>query len=160
MNNLTLTQRLMADTPSFFKKVHILGLALVAMAVSLANVPLVPAKVLLILGIVGGTLAVVSLFAVKDAAIIAAAPSVTDGLMQVLPDLVNQFGQVKDEIINQTATHGETLKTISDQLSALNTAPAVSVSVQTAPPADTAPPAATEPPNTGDGAVKPGLSLV
>lgn len=98
--NLSLTQRLMADTPDFFKKVDFFGLTIVGLSVSLSGI--VPAHYLIIAGSIGGTLTVISKFAVKD---IAAIPSLTQTedpakTVAAVTDLANQATELKNDVEN------------------------------------------------------------
>jgi hypothetical protein len=63
---LSLWQRIMADTPAFFKKAQVLGAGLVTLAVSLSKIGIVPPAISAIATAIGATIATVSQFAVKQ----------------------------------------------------------------------------------------------
>ncbi len=63
---LSLWQRIMADTPSFFKKAQVLGAGVVTLAVSLTKIGIVPSGISAIATAIGATIAAVSQFAVKQ----------------------------------------------------------------------------------------------
>lgn len=93
----TLIQRWYAETPTFFKNLHLLGLFLFGLSVSLYGNPIVPAKYIIILGSVGATLAIISNFAVKDSALFANGIDVKS-VLAALPDLLNQVNTMKTDI--------------------------------------------------------------
>ncbi len=66
MENYTLWQRIVANTPAFFKKVQLMGLAFAGLGTSLSQVPGIPQKLTTILISVGGAIAVIAQFAVKQ----------------------------------------------------------------------------------------------
>lgn len=59
-------ERITSDTPSFFKKVQILGAGLVAVSVSLTGIDIVPVAVTAIMAAVGTTMGAIAQFAVKQ----------------------------------------------------------------------------------------------
>jgi len=63
---LTLWERLTMDTPSFFKKVQLLGLTLAGLGTSLSQVQGIPAKLTTILISAGSAMAIIAQFAVKQ----------------------------------------------------------------------------------------------
>lgn len=99
---LSLGQRLLADTPAFFKVTHFIGLAVVILSVVFAKY--VPGDIGIVLKSVGSAIAVLSPFAVNDVAALQAAPNLLDGLANLLPDLVTQLAQVKDAFNSPVVT--------------------------------------------------------
>jgi hypothetical protein len=63
---LTLWERLASDTPSFFKKAQLLGLALAGLGTSLSQVQGVPVKLTTIFISAGSAMAIIAQFAVKQ----------------------------------------------------------------------------------------------
>jgi len=61
----TLWQRLFSDTPSFFKKIQVFGLALAGLGTSLSQVQGIPLKLITILISAGSAMAILAQFAVK-----------------------------------------------------------------------------------------------
>lgn len=59
-------ERITGDTPSFFKKVQILGAGLVAVSVSLTGIGIVPVAVTAIMAAVGTTMGAIAQLAVKQ----------------------------------------------------------------------------------------------
>jgi amino acid permease len=59
-------ERISGDTPSFFKKVQILGAGLVAISVSLTGVGIIPVAVTGIIAAVGTTMGAIAQLAVKQ----------------------------------------------------------------------------------------------
>lgn len=95
--NLSLGQRLMADTPNFFKIAGHIGTFLILAAAGLAFGHVAPA-ITTAVGALGTGIAVVAPFAVKDIATVAAAGSPILGAVELLPQLLDQFDQVKSAI--------------------------------------------------------------
>ena len=62
----TLWQRITSDTPSFFKKVQILGAGLVTLSISLTGIGIIPVAITAVMATVGTTVAAVAQFAVKQ----------------------------------------------------------------------------------------------
>lgn len=91
---LSLGQRLAADTPPFFKKVDLLGLALIAVAGGLKDVPSVPLWVIALVAGIGGAFTLLSRFAVQDTAVLANQNATVADYTEVLADLPNQFNQL------------------------------------------------------------------
>lgn len=91
-------QRLMADTPDFFKKVDFLGLVLIGLAVALKGV--FPPEYLLIGGTIGGTMTTISKFAVKDMASLPALLQTDDPqkTVETITELANQANELKDDV--------------------------------------------------------------
>lgn len=107
---LTLWQRIMADTPTFWKKVHLIGLGLativaaVTTAVTQIYSPL-PHLVTVSLAVAAGIAAVLAalpLAAVKDTAILSKPDATIQDYANVLSDMRNQYVQVQ-AIIDNTA---------------------------------------------------------
>lgn len=96
----SLIERFLADTPVFFKKIHVFGLLLVGLAVSLSGAHIIPEKFVVITGTIGGTLALVSQFAVKDTAAITGAFTDPASLIKTLPDLFSQVAEIKNIVSN------------------------------------------------------------
>jgi hypothetical protein len=96
--NLSLGQRLMADTPNFFKKIDFLGLVLIGLAVTLKGI--LPAQYLLIMGTIGGTLTTISKFAVKDQVNLPALMQTDDPQKTVdtVTELANQATELKQDV--------------------------------------------------------------
>jgi hypothetical protein len=61
----SLWERIISDTPTFFKKAQLFGLGLAALGTSLSTVTGVPAKLTTVLISAGSTIAIVAQFAVK-----------------------------------------------------------------------------------------------
>lgn len=99
---LTLGQRLAADTPTFFKKVELVGLALAAAGGSLTQVPNLPVWVVpLTLGI-GASLTLISKFAVKDTSVLANPNATIQDYANVLSDLPKQAVELEQGIAATT----------------------------------------------------------
>ena len=64
--NYTIWQRITANTPSFFKKVQLFGLAVAGLGTSLAQVPGISSKLTTTLISAGSVMAIVAQFAVKQ----------------------------------------------------------------------------------------------
>lgn len=62
----TLWQRVFSDTPSFFKKIQVIGLSLAGLGTSLAQIPGLSSKFTTILISAGSAITVVAQFAVKQ----------------------------------------------------------------------------------------------
>jgi hypothetical protein len=62
----TFWERILSDTPSFFKKAQLFGASLVVLSVSLAEVNVIPIKVVTVIATIGGTIAALAQFAVKQ----------------------------------------------------------------------------------------------
>ena len=63
--NLTLLQRIISDTPVFFKRVQVFGLGLAGLGGTLANIHGVPAGLSTVLISAGSAIAAIAQFAVK-----------------------------------------------------------------------------------------------
>nr|WP_294945260.1 hypothetical protein [uncultured Mucilaginibacter sp.] len=63
---LTILQRILSDTPAFFKRAQLFGLSLAGLGTSLTQIAGIPGKLSTILISIGSTMAVVSQFAVKQ----------------------------------------------------------------------------------------------
>jgi len=59
-------ERITSDTPSFFKKVQIIGAGLVAVSVSLTGIGIIPVAITAIMATVGTTMGAIAQFAVKQ----------------------------------------------------------------------------------------------
>lgn len=95
---LTLGQRLAADTPTFFKKVELVGLALAAAGGSLTQVPNLPVWVVpLVLGI-GASLTLISKFAVKDTSVLANPNATIQDYANAVSELPLQAAQLEQGI--------------------------------------------------------------
>ncbi len=66
MQNITLWQRFISDTPTFFKKAQAFGFGLAGLGTSLTQVAGIPDKLSTILISAGTTVAVIAQFAVKQ----------------------------------------------------------------------------------------------
>lgn len=97
---LSLGQRLAADTPLFFKKVKFIGLALIAVAGSLTQLSGLPVYLAPLLLGVGTTFTILSEFAVKDTSVLANPNATIADYSAVLADLPNQFEKLHDGIAN------------------------------------------------------------
>jgi hypothetical protein len=64
---LTLLQRVLSDTPGFFKRAQLFGLGLAGVGTSLTQVNGIPVSLCTILISTGSTIAIVAQFAVKQA---------------------------------------------------------------------------------------------
>ncbi|MGZ3757229.1 MAG: hypothetical protein ACXVAY_00775 [Mucilaginibacter sp.] len=62
----TLWQRITSDTPAFFKKIQLFGLALAGLGTSLSQVQGIPAQVTTALISVGSAMAIIGQFAVAQ----------------------------------------------------------------------------------------------
>lgn len=62
----TFLERVRSDTPSFFKKAQLFGASLVVLSVSLAEIKVIPVKVVTVIATIGGTIAALAQFAVKQ----------------------------------------------------------------------------------------------
>jgi hypothetical protein len=62
----TILQRILSDTPEFFKRAQLFGLSLTGLGTSLTQVSGVPANLCTILISAGSTIAIVAQFAVKQ----------------------------------------------------------------------------------------------
>lgn len=100
---LTLGQRLAADTPTFFKKVELVGLALAAIGGSLTQVPNLPIWVAPVVLGIAATLAVISKFAVKDTSVLANPNATIQDYSAVLADLPSQYVELQKGISDTIA---------------------------------------------------------
>ena len=64
-NKLTLWQRIISDTPMFFKRIQILGVALAGLGGTLASIQGIPAGLTTVLISAGTAIAAIAQFAVK-----------------------------------------------------------------------------------------------
>ncbi|WP_374951121.1 hypothetical protein [Mucilaginibacter sp.] len=62
----TLWERIINDTPTFFKKAQLFGSSLVILSLSLAEIKLLPTYLTGIIASIGATMAAVAQFAVKQ----------------------------------------------------------------------------------------------
>lgn len=62
----TILQRILSDTPEFFKRTQLFGLSLAGLGTSLTQVNGVPANLCTILISIGSTIAIVAQFAVRQ----------------------------------------------------------------------------------------------
>ncbi|MBD1394618.1 hypothetical protein [Mucilaginibacter glaciei] len=62
----TVWERITNDTPSFFKKAQVFGASLVVLSISLAENQLIPSHIITIIASIGGTIAAIAQFAVKQ----------------------------------------------------------------------------------------------
>lgn len=92
---LTLGQRLEADSPSFFKNAELLGLALIGISASLSQIQGIPVNVVAIVASIGGTLSVISKFAVKDTSVLANPNATIQDYSNALADLPAQYQEIK-----------------------------------------------------------------
>ena len=91
--NPTLIQRLLADTPDFFKKADFIGYGLLLIAAIMAYFKL-PAEASTVVATIGASFSGLSKFAVKDSALFA--QGITgDALTQMVVDLGAQFAELK-----------------------------------------------------------------
>jgi hypothetical protein len=124
MNNLSLGQRLMADTPKFFKIAGLIGTILVIAAASMAYFH-VPVAATAAVGALGTGIVTLSPFAVNDVATITSAPSLISGVAELIPQLIEQIGQVKTAIANPAPVSLSADATaLLTQVATLNAAPA------------------------------------
>lgn len=91
---LTLGQRLAADTPTFFKKVDLLGTSLAAIGTGLTQVQGIPGWIGPVLIAIGGSCMLLSKLAVKDTSVLANPNATIADYSAVLADLPNQFEQL------------------------------------------------------------------
>lgn len=97
---LTLGQRLAADTPTFFKKVEFVGLGLLAIGGALTGITGLPIFLApAILGI-GSTLTVISKFAVKDTSVLANPNATIQDYSDTLKAIPAQVSELKEGISN------------------------------------------------------------
>lgn len=100
--SLTLGQRLAADSPAFFKKTELVGLALIGISATLSQYPtLIPANLIAIIASVGATLSVISKFAVKDVSVLNNPNATIQDYGNALSQLPAQYQEIKAGI-NQT----------------------------------------------------------
>lgn len=97
---LSLGQRLAADTPLFFKKVKFIGLALIAVAGSLTQLSGLPVYLAPLLLGVGTTFTILSEFAVKDTLVLANPNATIDDYAKVLADIPGQIKTLHEGIQN------------------------------------------------------------
>lgn len=102
--DLTLGQRLAADTPTFFKKVDFIGLALMAIGGGLTGIVGLPAFIVPALLGIGTTLTVISKFAVKDTSVLANPNATIQDYTAVLVELPKQLAEIKEGIANTVQT--------------------------------------------------------
>lgn len=124
---LTLGQRLVADTPTFFKKVELVGLALAAAGGSLTQVPNLPTWVVpLILGI-GASLTLISKFAVKDTSVLANPNATIQDYANAASELPLQAAQLEQGIADtvQAIKTGQVTPAIPPAATPIIPAPAV-----------------------------------
>jgi hypothetical protein len=91
----SLIQRLYADMPVFWKNVHLFGLALVAIAAALSVVAGVPVMAVTIVGSIGGTLSVISEFAIKDSTLFSGGLT-TENVIAAIPQIAEQVVEAKE----------------------------------------------------------------
>lgn len=66
MEKLTIWQRIIADTPAFFKRAQVFGISLVTLATTLSQIGSLPGQIITIATTVGATITAISQFAVKQ----------------------------------------------------------------------------------------------
>jgi hypothetical protein len=91
---LTLGQRLMADTPDFFKKSHIVGLVLI-LAAAVLNHFNMPIQVVTIVATVGGSITAFSQLPVKDITAIESQGVSMTNVLTLITDLSGKIEEVK-----------------------------------------------------------------
>ena len=94
----TLYQRLMADSPNFFKKAELFGLFLIGLSAAINQIPGVPQIVAIVVGSVGATLSVISKFAVKDITALNNPNATLQDYTDLAKDLGGQIAEVKANI--------------------------------------------------------------
>lgn len=97
---LTLGQRLAADTPTFFKKVEFIGLGLLAIGGALAGIAGLPVFLIPALMGAGTTLTVISKFAVKDTSVLANPNATIQDYAVAAAELPKQIAEIKTGIAN------------------------------------------------------------
>jgi len=97
---LTLAQRFAADTPTLFKKIDLIGVALIAIAGSLLAVPGIPIWVSPTLVGIGVTLTTISKLVVKDTSVLANPNATIEDYSKVLADIPNQIQELHAGIRN------------------------------------------------------------
>ncbi len=97
---LTLGQRLAADTPTFFKKVEFVGLALLAVGGSLTSIVGLPLFLAPALLGVGTAFTVLSKFAVKDTSVLANPNATIQDYSNTLKEIPGQVSELKEGITN------------------------------------------------------------
>ena len=91
--DFNLIKRFLSDTPDFWKRVDFIGLLLIALATLLHDLG-VDALIVSVVGAIGGTLALVSKFAVKDIAILQSSTDALDAAGKMLPEIRQQANAV------------------------------------------------------------------
>lgn len=98
-NNLNLIQRLLAETPKDARILRMLALLIFGLLPRLSQ--FIPANIIAHLSDYAIAAAALASFAVKEAAVINSAPSLPDGLFDVLQDLPTQIADLKTAIKTQ-----------------------------------------------------------
>ena len=62
----TFWERIISDTPAFFKQAQIFGASLVALSISLAEIKVIHVQLVTVLASIGGAIAALAQFAVKQ----------------------------------------------------------------------------------------------
>lgn len=100
---LTIGQRLAADTPVFFKKIELIGLALLALGGSLTQIQGLPLYLAPIILGIGTSFTLLSKFAVKDTSVLANPNATIEDYAKVLSDIPNQIKELHEGIQNTVA---------------------------------------------------------
>ncbi len=96
---LTIWQRLLADSPAFWKKVNYIGLALGAIVAAIqTNVPTFPKTWLGLMAGISVGLVAASQFAVKDTSALAKPDATVQDYINLAGDLQKQYAEVKSSI--------------------------------------------------------------
>jgi hypothetical protein len=101
---LSIGQRLAADTPTFFKKVELVGLAVLGIAGSLSQIQGLPYWLQPLLLGIGGMLTLIPKFTIKDTSVLANPNATIEDYSAVLADLPNQFKELHAGIANTVAS--------------------------------------------------------
>ena len=123
--NPSLIQRFFSDTPDLFKVIQLIGLLMVLANHVLNHYHITGAFTdeLLTIGLV---ISFLSQFVMKDAAVIEGAASPLAGVVQLIPDLINQFDGLKTALADHATTNAGLLQSITTLLTGTGvTAPSV-----------------------------------
>lgn len=111
---LTIWQRLLADSPAFWKKVNYVGLALGAIVAAIqTNVPTFPKTWLGLMAGISVGLVAASQFAVKDTTALAKPDATIQDYINLAGDLQKQYAEVKSSIeatVNKINNPGATIE--------------------------------------------------
>jgi len=152
---LTIGQRILADTPIFFKIAQICAFAAILADALLVKLNIGSADIHTMLGTAGFVVMTVSQFATKDVQTLEAAPDIVTGFENLLPQLMEQFGQVKTAIGN-IPPPPPIPDAIANLANAIANKPpaAVDVNITNQPPADNQPQAADAAQQASDNVIK------